>query len=120
MYGLSPGFSGERVSSLDFGAASRQAAPAFFKRRLKMRSQMRARLENVVAYHTAVAEEHARKVADSEEPSSTDEEQRDLHAEVARQLQAVLDADPLVSAIDAAMATRTIRRETQIPRRRVH
>jgi hypothetical protein len=69
---------------------------------------MRAQLENVVAYHTAVAE------------AATDEEQRDLHEEVARQLQAVLDADPVTSAIDTAMATRTIRRETQIPRRRVH
>jgi hypothetical protein len=85
-----------------------------------MQSTMRARLQNVIAYHAAVAEEHARKVADSEEPSSTDEEQRDLHAEVARQLQEVLDADPVTSAIDTAMANRTIRRETRIPRRRLN
>jgi hypothetical protein len=69
---------------------------------------MRARLENVIAYHAAVAE------------AATDEEQRDLHEEVARQLQEVLDADPVTSAIDVAMANRTIRRETQIPRRRLN
>jgi hypothetical protein len=78
----------------------------FSKTEAEMQSTMRARLQNTIAYHTAVAE------------AATDEEQRDLHEEVARQLQAVLDADPLVSAIDTAMATRTIRRETQIPRRR--
>jgi hypothetical protein len=43
-----------------------------------------------------------------------------MHEEVARQLQEVLDADPVVSAIDTAMANRTIQRQTQIPRRRLH
>jgi hypothetical protein len=72
-----------------------------------MQSTMRARLEAVVAYHTAVAE------------AATDEEQRDLHEDVARQLQEVLDADPVTSAIDQAMATRVVR-DTRPPRRRVH
>jgi hypothetical protein len=74
-----------------------------------MQSAMRARLENIIAYHTAVAE-----------ASPDDAETYDLHTEVARQLQEVLDADPVTSAIDTAMANRTIRRETRIPRRRVH
>jgi hypothetical protein len=74
-----------------------------------MQSTMRARLESVIAYHTAVAE-----------AALDDAEMYDLHTEVARQLQEVIDADPIVSAIDTAMANRIVRDSRPPSRRRVH
>lgn len=87
-----------------------------------MNANMRYKLANSVRYHQELADQYKAKCeaaqkaptrrhrdeAPAEAPakSSIDEYMRDLHTEVAKQLQAIIDAEPVMSGVDMALASR--------------
>lgn len=76
-----------------------------------MDDKMRYRLGNVVSYH--------QEMADSAKTRGGQDKLAAMHADAAKQLQDVLNADPPTYAVDQALANRPIRRNvTLAPRRR--
>jgi len=95
-----------------------------------MTPMMRANIEKNINYHTAMRDYHKEAVAAAQPPAeesgsssrssrtaapkpaqSSDEKLAAMHDDVVQQLRAVLDAAPIVSGIDMAMA------QQQRPRR---
>ena len=72
-----------------------------------MNQAMRFRLGEVIKYHQGVAAQAGARIEQREEDSDRNAEDQaliELHSDVAKQLQDVLDANPVVSGIDAARA----------------